>query len=194
MTINFRDTDNVTIHNNDSAELLEVAAKIKTLRETAKQASKAHSREINAIDNDLSLSDQGRQERIAEQQAYRKTQRSTAMAQEKQIITDKITALEKRLDGYVGHSESNIMAFRDAQDRAEAITDKDRAATVMARALRTNDRTLAHALYRRAVENRWTEAQNTFAAENPAVAQLVSDVHKLNELRDASFNRTIAYM
>lgn len=194
MPIEFRDTNNVTIRPTDSANLVEVATRIKTLRDTAKNATREHTRAIEAINNDASLSDIGKQERISELENTRNAQRKTWIASEKEIIANKITELERRLDGFVGYSESNIMAFRDAQDRAEAITDKDRAATVMARALRTNDKTLAHALYRRAVENRWAEAGNAFAAENPSVANLVNEVHKLNELRDASFNRTVAYM
>ncbi len=190
----FRDSDRVTIRDSDSAELVDVATKIQTLREKAKHSSNEHGRALDAINRDPNLSDQGKRERAAELEAARKTQRKAAMEQEKQIISDKITALERRLDGYVGYTSENIMAFRDAQDRAESISDGDKAATVMARALRTNDTTLAHAIYRRAVDARWTEAKQAFAAQNPAVAKLVNDVHKLEELRDASFNRTVAYM
>ncbi|WP_194763967.1 hypothetical protein [Microbacterium sp. UFMG61] len=184
----------MTIRDSDSAELVDVATKIQTLREKAKHSSNEHGRALDAINRDPNLSDQGKRERAAELEAARKTQRKAAMEQEKQIISDKITALERRLDGYVGYTSENIMAFRDAQDRAESISDGDKAATVMARALRTNDTTLAHAIYRRAVDARWTEAKQAFAAQNPAVAKLVNDVHKLEELRDASFNRTVAYM
>lgn len=137
---------------------------------------------------------QGKKEQITELDKDRNAKRLQWIAEEKEIIANKITALERRLDGYVGYSESNIIAFRDAQDRAEAVEDEDRAATLMARALRSSDRTLAHALYRRAVENNWTEARNAFAADNPAVAGLVRDVHKLHALRAATFNRAVAYM
>lgn len=194
MPIEFRDTDNVTIRDNDSAELVEVATKIKALRDSAKQSGNEHGRAIREINEDAGLSDLGKSERIAELEASRGDSRRAWIEQEKQIISDKISSLEKRLDGFVGYSSDNIMAFRDAQDRAESITDPDKAATVMARALRTNDTTLAHALYRRAVENRWVEARKAFAADNPTVASLVSDVQKLHDLREAKFNRAVAYM
>ncbi|QNA92696.1 MULTISPECIES: hypothetical protein [unclassified Microbacterium] len=193
-TMNFRDGSNVTIRSTDSENLVEVATRIKTLRESNTAASTAHSRAIQAINNDPSLSDQGKKERIDALESTRATERKAGIATEKQIITTKISELERRLDGYVGYTSENIMAFRDAQDRAENIDDPDKAATVMARAIRTNDRTLAHALYRRAVENRWNDASQAFAADNPAVAQLVHDVQKLHELHDASFNRAVAYM
>lgn len=194
-TMQFRDTsDNVVIRDTDSEALVEVATRIKAKRDTARASSNEHTRAINAIDNDPTLSEQGKQERTAELEATRSTQRKAWIADEKAIITNKITELERRLDGFVGYTSENIMAFRDAQDRAENISDPEKAATVMARALRTNDRTLAHALYRRAVEQRWEEARRAFAADNPVVAQLVHDVHKLHELHDSTFTRAVAYM
>ncbi|MEN0023234.1 MAG: hypothetical protein AAGC61_08120 [Microbacterium sp.] len=194
MSLEYRNSSGVTIHETDSPELVEVATKIQELRNIAKQASNIHGRNLDAINHDDGLSDQGKKDRIADLEASRKVSRTEAIKQEKKVITDKITALERRLDGYVGYSSDNIMAFRDAQDRAEAIDDADRAATVMARALRTGDKTLAHALYRRAVDNRWAEARSAFAQDNPTVAALVNDVHLLQKLHDDSFNRAVAYM
>ncbi|MCT1394589.1 hypothetical protein M4D51_02480 [Microbacterium sp. p3-SID338] len=194
MTLHFRNTDSVTIRDTDSEALVEVAGKIKALRDSFSSSNSAHSRAVRAITNDPSLSEHGKAEHIADLEGQRKTQRRAAIEQEKQIITTKISELERRLDGYVGYSSESIMAFRDAHEKAENIDDPDKAATVMARALRTNDRTLAHALYRRAVEKRWTDATRAFAADNPSVAQLVHDVHKLQELHDNTFNRTVAYM
>lgn len=190
----FRDGSNVTIGDAHSPELVDVAGQIKQLRDKAASSSRELGKAIEAINSDPTLSAQGRKERITELTNNRDAKRSEWIAEEKQIINNKINALERRLDGYVGYSESNIIAFRDAQDRAEAVEDEDRAAALMARAIRSNDRTLAHALYRRAVENNWTEARNAFAADNPAVAGLVRDVRKLHAVLEATFNRTVAYM
>lgn len=192
--MNFQDTSNVTIRSTDSENLVAVAMRIKELRDSNSSANREHARAIDAINNDPSLSDHGKNERIDALEADRTTQRRKSIDEEKQIITNKIGELERRLDGFVGWSNENIMAFRDAQDRAENIDDPDKAATVMARAIRTNDRTLAHALYRRAVEHRWDEASRAFAADNPSVAQLVTDVQKLQALHDNSFNRAVSYM
>lgn len=184
----------IITHSTDSPEITDVTNKIIALREKASQASSAYVQARDAINRDPSLSDQGKKERTDALEADRRTQRLAAMEQEKRIISDQIAVIERRLDGFVGYSSESIMAFRDAQDRAEAITDADRAASVMARALRTNDKTLAHALYRRAVDNNWTEARNAFATDNPTVAGLANDVHELREMRDAGFNRAVAYL
>lgn len=194
MSIQFRNSESTIISNNDSPELVEVATQIKAIRDRANQSSREHSRALDAINNDPGLSDLGKKERIDELDQARRAQRHTWMEQEKEIVTNKITALERRLDGFVGYSESNIIAFRDAQDRADAIKDAEKAAKVMERALRTNDRTLSHAVYRKAVENGWADARRAFAKENPAVASLVNDVDRLTRLRDESFNRAVAYM
>lgn len=194
MNITLRDGEGVTIRETDSEHLVEVATRIKDLRDSSKASSKEHSRAIQSINNDPGLSDQGKKERIASLESDRAAQRKTAIATEKEIIKNKISEIERRLDGYVGYSSDNIMAFRDAYDKAESITSPEKAATVMARALRTNDTTLAHALFRRAVEERWDDARNAFANENPTVAQLVGDIQKLNALHENSFNRAVAYM
>lgn len=194
MTTTFRDTSNVNIRSTDSENLVGVALQIKELRDSNNNANREHARVIDAINHDPSLSDHGKKERIDALEADRTTQRRSSMDQEKQIIMNKIGELERRLDGFVGWSSENIMAFRDAQDRAENIDDPEKAATVMARAIRTRDTTLAHALYRRAVDQRWEDASRAFAADNPTVAQLVHDVKKLQELHDNSFRRAVSYM
>jgi hypothetical protein len=192
--MNFRDTSNVTIRSTDSENLVEVARKIKTLRDDARASSNRLASAVENINNDPTLSDQGKKERIDALESDHTAQRKTNIATEKELIKRKIGELERRLDGFVGWSNDSIMAFRDAQDRAENIDDPDKAATVMARAVRTGDKTLAHALFRRAVDQRWDEARNAFAADNPTVAQLVHDVQKLHELHDNSFNRAVSYM
>lgn len=192
--MNFRDGTNVNIRSTDSENLVEVAMKIKAARDSARASSNAHANAIEAINRNPNLSDQGKKEQIAALENDRATQRKTGIAAEKEIIKNKISELERRLDGYVGYTSDHIMKFRDAQDRAENITDPDKAAQVMARAIRTNDTTLAHALYRRALEERWDEARRLFAADSPAVAQIAHDIQKLHDLHDASFNRAVAYM
>ncbi|PRA83509.1 hypothetical protein [Microbacterium sp. MYb66] len=192
--MNFRDGTNVNIRSTDSENLVEVARKIKAARESARASSNSHANAIEAINRDPNLSDQGKKEQIAALENDRAAERKTGIASEKEIIRNKISELERRLDGFVGYSSDNIMKFRDAQDRAEDITDPDKAAKVMARAIRTNDTTLAHALFRRALEERWDDARHLFAADSPAIAQIAHDIQKLHELHDASFNRAVAYM
>lgn len=192
--MNFRDGSNVNIRSTDSENLVEVARKIKAVRDDARASSNRHANAIDAINRDPNLSDQGKKEQIDALEIDRATQRTTGIATEKEIIKNKIAELERRLDGFVGYSSDNIMKFRDAQDRAENIDDPEKAARVMARAIRTNDTTLAHALYRRALEERWDEARQLFTAHSPAVAQIAQDVQKLHDLHNASFNRAVAYM
>lgn len=193
MNLTFRDSDGVTIHDDDSPHLLEVATKINQVRDRASGTRRNYSDELKAVQNDPHLSEQGKRERTAELEADRKAQRRAGLAAENEIIDNKIAELERRLDGFVGYSESSIIAYRDAQDRADAVDSADRAATLMTRALRSNDRTLAHALFRVAIEKRYPEAQKAFARENPTVAALANDVQKLRDLR-SSFGRALAHM
>lgn len=193
MSVSFRDSDGVTIHEDESPDLWEVAGKIKQLRDTAKQASRAHSADLREIQNDQQLSGQGRTERISEAETAYTSRRRSGISSENEIIDNKIAELERRLDGFVGYSSNDIIAYRDAQDRAEAVDSAERATVLMERALRSNDRTLAHALFRIAVEKQYAEARGAFAKDNPIVAALVNDVQKLRSLRN-QFGRGLNYM
>lgn len=193
MTGTFRVADNITIHADESGDLIEVASAVKALREKGKAASNSNSLALRAIQQDENLSPQGKEQQTADQTAAHRANQRVLIEQEKQVINDKISALERRLDGHIGYSQTDIIAFRDAQDRAEAIETGDRASKVMARALRANDRTLAHALFRAALENGWKDAASQFAAENPSIATVAHDVRKLTQLRD-QFGRVLSYM
>lgn len=182
-----------TIRDDDSEDLVEVGTKVKELRDTAHAAAKSHARRVKEIENDPDLSDAGRQRLIQEEKDAHRASQKRLSAREVEIIKDKITALERRLDGYVGYGTSDLITFRDAQDRADAITTPEQAAKVMARALRNNDRTLAHAVFRRASENRWKDARDQFAAVKPDVARIVRDIEKLDALR-TQWGRVLNYV
>lgn len=193
MTASLRVHDNITIHADESADLLEVATAVKDLRDKGKAASNAHHRALKEIQADGNLTAQGKEQQTAEATTQHRANQRVLIEQEKKVINDKISALERRLDGHIGYSQTDIIAFRDAQDRAEAIETGERASKVMARALRANDRTLAHALFRAALENGWKDAAQQFAAENPSIATVAHDVRKLTQLL-GGFGRAIAYM
>lgn len=188
----FRSGTVTTVHDDDSADLLEVATGIKELRDRAARNSRAFSARLNEISADPNLSATGRDSEInAETSSHRATQKALR-ERENELIDRKVASLELRLDGIRGYASSDIIAFRDAQDRAEAITTAEDAAKVMARALRTNDRTLAHAVFRVAFDNRWTDAVNQFKTEQPDTARVVTDIAKLKNLR-SQFGRGLIY-
>jgi hypothetical protein len=188
----FRSGEVTTVHDDDSPDLLEVATGIKELRDRASRNSRAYSVRLNEIHADPNLSATGRDAEInAETDGHRAAQKALR-ERENELIDRKVASLELRLDGIRGYASSDIIAFRDAQDRAEAISTPEDAAKVMARALRTSDRTLAHAVFRVAFDNQWTDAVNQFKAEQPDTARIVTDIGKLKRLR-SQFGRGLVY-
>lgn len=167
MNITLRDGEGVTIRESDSEHLVEVATRIKELRDSSKASAKEHSRAVQSINNDPGLSDQGKKERIDALESDRAAQRKTAIATEKEIIKNKISEIERRLDGYVGYTSDNIMAFRDAQDRAENITSPEKAATVMAERF---EPTTGHSRTQSSVEQSRSDGM-THAAPSPTRTQ-----------------------
>ncbi|MFK4789853.1 hypothetical protein [Microbacterium sp. ZW T5_56] len=192
MALHVRLDDNFTIRENDSPDLLDVASKILVNRENAKRTNQRYANIAAEIDADPDLSDRGRANQHAENNENKKAAMKTLRDQETQIIRDAIAKLEVRLDGFRGFGPENLIVFRDAQDRAEAITTADRANEVMTRALRNNDHTLASAVFRKAHRNNWTEAVRAFQAARPSEAQVANDLDKLRTIRD-QFGRGLNY-
>ncbi len=176
---------------NLSQDLLDVDAAVTRLREQAKTAQAAHHDQVAKVERSTQLSDEGKRETLADITTEHRTRMNALLAQEKQIISTKIEELEKRLDAQ--RTPEEIIAYRDAQDRVEAVQEATRATELMTRALRSQDKTLALALFRAAIENGWTTAANLFREKNPSTATVISDIAQLMDLQH-SFSRAIAYM
>lgn len=182
----------------ESADIVQVAKAVKSLRDQAEALRNAHYSDTSRIQEDAKLSDQGKVELIGELTRDYQQEMTSLMNQEKTIIASKVQDLETRLLGMDGgRTGADMIALRDAQDRAEALESADdaarRAEPLMRRALRSQDHTLSYALFRAAVENGWRSAAQIFAAENPEIATVVSDIDKLTGAH-LSFSRAAAYI
>lgn len=174
----------------------EVAASVETLRESASRTQGQLNHDLNAIDSDADLSDQGRTN--ARNARIEAAQNELAGLRDKEVGTIKarVQSLERSLDAKIGYGPTDLIAFRDAQERADRVADRDAASRLMAQALRSDDRTLAHALFRRAREARWRDALDQFAAAYPDSATAANEIDRLNEQLSggtASLQRSLSY-
>ncbi|KEP72893.1 hypothetical protein HR12_23490 [Microbacterium sp. SUBG005] len=64
---------------------------------------------------------------------------------------------------------------------------------MLKRALRNNDTSLAHAVFRRAIDAGWTTVTDAFIAEKPELSDVVRDLHNLKEIKQNSLVRTMNY-
>ncbi|OBA60920.1 hypothetical protein A5647_12525 [Mycobacterium sp. 1100029.7] len=103
---------------------------------------------------------------------------------EKELITAKRQSLEKSLFGLSSVTSSDpgqIIAYRDAQDRAARLTQADEAGEVFAAAIRSEDKTLAAAILGRALEAGWSSIVAEYVKQNPSAKQQLDDLAKIHD-------------
>jgi len=170
-----------------------VDGQIDLIRAQASSVQVAHGRSIAAINSDPTLSPEGKRVQLAENGERVKAQLQDLKAKEMQLVDDEILRLERMLDAKAGSTSSDIIAFRDAQDRAERISDSDEATRILSRADRTGDMALAHAVFRRAIDSGWKSTVQAFAQANPDLAEAANDLTTWKRFREPDMNRALAY-
>ncbi|MBF4568774.1 hypothetical protein ITJ57_08315 [Plantibacter sp. VKM Ac-2880] len=166
---------------------------ILNVRKEADALQNRYSAEHGRISKDGNISDTYRSELLAQNTTAAKSALKVLLEKEKALVTDRAQDLERVLDSKVGHTASDIIAFRDAQDRAEKITDADEAERVISRALRNSDDSLAYAVFRQALDHRYTGAINLFAAEKPSAAEAAKDLMDVREEQESTMERAMHY-
>ncbi|TDW50459.1 hypothetical protein EDF52_10320 [Curtobacterium sp. PhB42] len=168
---------------------------IESIREQAHSVQGSTAQRTREIEADINWSAEGKRQAIDDQRAVAGERLKELRDKELTLIKGHLRSLETKLDAKVGSGATDIIAFRDAQERAERIDDADTAARSIAQALRNNDKTLAHAVFRKSIQHGWTGAVNEFTAENPDSAEAARDISRLEEnLRSGGFVRAAHYM
>jgi hypothetical protein len=170
-----------------------VDGKLEEVRAEAKSAQNQYTATIETINGDRSLSEEGRQAEIAQWRAATKEKVDACRAKELTIVNAAIADREKQIDSKMGNTSSDIIAFRDAQDRAERIESADDAQRVLERALRNDDSSLAGAVFRRSLEAGWQAPIDTLTRVKPEIAEAVNDLSSFTKFRDNSWARTVFY-
>lgn len=169
-------------------------AQIESLREQAAQIQRHTQQEKKNIASDTTLSSEGKEQQSAEAVSIARTRASALRDKEVQLVKDRIRILETQLDAKVGSGATDLIAFRDAQERAERVEEKEDASRLMGLALRSNDRTLAHAIFRKSIDRGWRGVIQQFTDENPESAEAARDIEVLDQHLKNSWRRTMAYM
>lgn len=146
------------------------------LRAEASNTISGYQRQREAIRQDRLLSNEGKNEQIAAIYATTAARAKELQAKEEKMLSDKLESLQRSLTTQLGSGSSDIIAMRDAEDRADRLEKSSEAARVLERAIRVNDRSLAHAIVRRASDAGWTDVVNQAAAAYPAVGETLRDI------------------
>ena len=170
-----------------------VDGQIDEVRAEASQIQVRQGKMVAAINADPAFSAEGKRAQLSELNESTKNQLQALKAKEMQLVEDEIDRLERLLDAKAGNTSSDIIAFRDAQDRAERVSDPEEASSILARAERTGDKTLAHAVFRKAVDSGWTTTIQAFTKANPELAEAANDLSTWKKFRKPDMNRALAY-
>ncbi|MGV9714451.1 hypothetical protein [Rhodococcus sp. 2G] len=172
-------------------------ATMEDLRAQAEKIQTSFARALDEIRADRMLSDEGKKSRIRDLYVSSKAQMDKLKAQTTQDETNRITTLQRRLFGTVGASAQDVIAQRDANDRAEALSSEEEALAMMRSAITFKDLMLERAILRRAFEagaelnplngrpQHWFDVINAYVDEHPTTED---DLRELLDLTKAAAN------
>ncbi len=168
-------------------------AEIDGYRDEAKTLIKRRDREVAGVQANPNLTDAGKREEIANLDSYYKPAAKALRAKEDAAIVSKETELKRRIESRAGVSSTDIIAFRDAQDRADRLESSSEAQRMLERALRQQDTSLAHAIFRRSIDEGWRDVLETFVAAHPDLKDVVRDLNTITAFKANTMPRTMAY-
>lgn len=156
-------------------------SKLDGFREQAGKAWGEHKSFAESVKADPTLSAEGKQLHINESLTRTRAKLKALEQQERDEIATKLRSAEAAINRTPGYSSTDIISFRDAQDRAERIENQGEGDRVMQRAIASNDTVLAVAVMRRAVESGWTTVYDQFTAAHPSIAEHVEDTAAITQ-------------
>ncbi|AZZ52619.1 hypothetical protein [Rathayibacter festucae] len=173
--------------------LTQLNKQIEALRARAAEMSSGLRDTQNAIDQDPTLSDQGKEEQKQDYVNQTKGALADLRSQENALVKAKTQELERALDATVGDGGADIIAFRDAQDRADRLEEEDDAKRLLSQAIRVGDKSLAFAVFRAGLDKAWPGVRDIFLAEYPQAAETVADLKQLQQYSANGLERTLSY-
>ena len=175
-----------------SLALLE--SQIEDLRAQAERIQNRWARTSDTLTNDNTLTDIGKRAKLDSEHQRVSAKLSDLRKKETELISARRQSLEKRLFGLSSVTSSDpgqIIAYRDAQDRASRITDGDTAKEIFASAIRSDDATLAAAVLARALANGWSSIVAEYVKQHPATTEDLEDLAQLQQYD--SFGAGLSY-
>lgn len=158
-----------------------IDGQIESLREKAHTANNHLRSHRDAVMADRLLSDDGKKESLNAARTQASETIEKLQQEENALVAAKLESLERTVIGTAGSDPSSVINYRDAQDRAERITEEPDAARVMTRAIRSGDKSLAAAVAQTALANGWSDVYQAFADANPTIAEAANDLATLTQ-------------
>lgn len=154
---------------------------IEALRQQATDQARSYRNERAAIENDRRLTLEGKEELLTPLSARTKATLESLGKQEDKLLKDRMESLQSSLVTKLGSTSTDIIAMRDAEDRADRLENGEEAARVLERAIRSGDRSLAHAILRRGLEAGWRDVVNQATTAFPEAADTLRDLTEVEQ-------------
>lgn len=170
-----------------------LTSQIAGLRSEAAEVQNRAYRFEKEVDNDTSLSDEGKSERKTANYESFKAMLGTLRDKEIVAVRTRKDSIMQGLFGTTTSNPSDVIAYRDAQDRAQRLGDHTEALATLERATLSGDKSLATAILLKAVDSGWRSVINAYSESNPGTSEALSDLASIAAYEDKSFERTMAY-
>lgn len=182
---------------------------ITALRDEAARISSNYQSTVRSIREDRNLSQEGITGKLAGLHEDASAKVKTLEQRERTLLAETTLALEQKIGGTAGATADQVIQFRDAQDRAAALTTPRQASEALEKAVRRGDKDLARAYVLHAIEQRdadpvqrafegisddeglWASVLQQYANAYPDTAETLGD---LLQLRRRDTDRQAAFM
>lgn len=155
---------------------------ITSLRSQAATTMQNMQAQVDGVRADKNLSDVGKAEKI--RAFYEKASVEVNTLQEREVtaINAKKTSANTRIFGNEqSFDPGSIVAYRDAQDRADRLADQNEAIRMYDRAVTGSDRQLERAILQRALSEGWQDIVSKHSENHPL------DSASLTEMAEAAY-------
>jgi hypothetical protein len=174
-----------------------IEGKIDDIRAEAADLVDQYSRTQDEVSRDPNLTDAGKREHLAPIHESVSEQLKALRQREKDIVKTKRESLERSVFGLPAGTTSDparLVSFRDAQDRANRLTDRDEAEQAYKSALRSDDRVLAQAILSQALTRGWSNVTNDYLERNPQSRADLNDLEAIGQYEQNTLAVSIKYM
>ncbi|WP_037870315.1 hypothetical protein [Streptomyces sp. SPB074] len=155
---------------------------------TRDQIMNAYTAQLARIQGSNTYSDHAK--RVMAAKAFKSTEQQleTLRAGEEKALRDRRASLQRSMFGASGNQDpSNVIARRDANDRAAKLEDPRAAAEALARAEMEGDTTMSQAIATRAAQYGWGDVLSSYTSTRPGFQRAAEEFNGLPDPDDTEF-------
>lgn len=167
---------------------------LNALRDSAARLQNDFVNQLRALNENDQLSMEGKHAELARIEPEYSAKLSELDKREDAILERTRISLRQRITGTP--DPTDVIAFRDAHDRAGKIESSEAARTAMARAIDVGDEALAKAILDQAIAKGWDTTVQKYTSAHPEMNTTITDLYALYRWTDNiqnEFERASAY-